>query len=399
MAEGRLGSTHSIDGVVMADAEHAPRGLRVLHLIDSGGLYGAERMLLALVAEQIRQGLAPMILSAGEPGIDVKPLETEARRLALPVTVWRMRPGLNLREAWRIAVWARSGRYQVLHAHGYKFNILLALLPQRVRGRDSVFVTTLHGYLRAPFATRLWVYEQLDRLALRRAQAVVIVAESMRPLLPRIQGRNGRRLVFIPNGIDPAPPEPLPLPPEIAAFTRRYRTNMVVVGRLSREKGLTDLLEAVAGARAELEDVGFTLIGDGPLRTALEAHIAAEGLQERFLLPGYLDGVAAHLGHFDALLLPSWTEGLPITVLEALRAGCPVIATRVGELPSVLGDCPGAALVPPHRPAELAAAIVRQANTAPGAAPSIASEERFRSEYTASTMAARYLSLYAATRG
>jgi hypothetical protein len=133
------------------------KGLRVLHLIDSGGLYGAERMLLALVAEQIRQGLAPMILSAGDPGIDDKPLETEARRLGLPVTAWRMRPGLNLREAWRIATWARSGRYQVLHAHGYKFNILLALLPRRVRGRDSVFVTTLHGYVRAPFATWLWI--------------------------------------------------------------------------------------------------------------------------------------------------------------------------------------------------------------------------------------------------
>ena len=72
-------------------------GMKVLHLIDSGGLYGAEKMLLSLVQEQVSQGLEPMILSAGEPGIDVKPIETEAKRKGLPLTPWRMSPGLNLK--------------------------------------------------------------------------------------------------------------------------------------------------------------------------------------------------------------------------------------------------------------------------------------------------------------
>lgn len=374
-------------------------GLKVLHLIDSGGLYGAERMLLALVAEQIRQGLAPMILSAGDPGIDDKPLEVEARRLGLPVRVWRMRPGLNLRQARRIAAWARAEGYRVLHAHGFKFNVLLALLPQRVRGSDTVFVTTLHGYVKPPFASWLWVYERLDRLALRRADAVVIVAEGMRGLLPGAVRRGGRRCAFIPNGIETDLPEPRPLPPAIAAFVRRHRVNLVVVGRLSREKGLEDLVEAVARHRAELQDLGFTLLGEGPLRAGLEQRIAAEGLQDHFLLPGYLDGVAHVLGHFDALVLPSWTEGLPITVLEALRGGCPVIATRVGELPALLRDCPSAMLVSPRDPEQLAAAILRFALAPPGPEAVALSRERFLVHHAASTMADRYRDLYAEVVG
>ena len=95
-------------------------GLKILHLIDSGGLYGAEKMLLSLVKEQVQQGLQPMILSAGELEIDEKPLEAEARRKGLPVTPWRMKPGLNLKESWKILVWAREHGYKLLHSQDRK---------------------------------------------------------------------------------------------------------------------------------------------------------------------------------------------------------------------------------------------------------------------------------------
>jgi hypothetical protein len=108
-------------------------GLKVLHLIDSGGLYGAEKMLLSLVQEQLKQGLDPMILSAGEPGTDEKPIEAEARNKGLPVTAWRMAPGLNLKESWKILKWAQDNKYQLLHSHGFKFNVLLGMYPAWIR--------------------------------------------------------------------------------------------------------------------------------------------------------------------------------------------------------------------------------------------------------------------------
>jgi len=78
--------------------------VKVLHLIDSGGLYGAEKMLLGLVSEQLKLGLYPLILSAGAPGIEEKALEAEARRLGLPLKLWRMKPGFNLKESLTITV-------------------------------------------------------------------------------------------------------------------------------------------------------------------------------------------------------------------------------------------------------------------------------------------------------
>ena len=90
-------------------------GLKVLHLIDSGGLYGAEKMLLTLVAEQVKMGLSPMILSAGEMGITEKALEIEAKRLGLPLCIWRMKPGFNFKESLKILRWAKTHKFQVLH--------------------------------------------------------------------------------------------------------------------------------------------------------------------------------------------------------------------------------------------------------------------------------------------
>ena len=159
-------------------------GMKVLHLIDSGGLYGAEKMLLSLVQEQVSQGLEPMILSAGEPGIDVKPIETEAKRKGLPLTPWRMSPGLNLKESWKILKWAQKNNYDLLHSHGFKFNVLLGMYPESLR--HIPMVVTLHGYVHAPRYSKMWLYESLDRFAIRRMRGVVLVGEAMKKELSLI---------------------------------------------------------------------------------------------------------------------------------------------------------------------------------------------------------------------
>jgi len=112
-------------------------GIKVLHMIDSGGLYGAENMLLDLVEEQQRQGLQPLILSAGTPDIGEKPLEVQARRRGLPVEPFRMRAGLNFRKGMELLRYAqREG-----------LDILLGLFPGGIREIPSI--VTLHGYARA----------------------------------------------------------------------------------------------------------------------------------------------------------------------------------------------------------------------------------------------------------
>ena len=155
----------------------ANENIKVLHLIDSGGLYGAEKMLLALVSEQIKHGIEPMIFSVGEPGIGPKPLEVEASRSGLPVTPWRMKPGFNLMEALKIMRWATDHDYSLLHSHGYKFDILFGLLPIKIRGLP--IISTVHGYVKAKFPRKIWFYELLDRIALRSVDHVIFVRKGI----------------------------------------------------------------------------------------------------------------------------------------------------------------------------------------------------------------------------
>ncbi|MCP1677159.1 glycosyltransferase involved in cell wall biosynthesis [Natronocella acetinitrilica] len=366
--------------------------MKVLHLIDSGGLYGAEHMLLTLAQEQVKQGLKPTILSAGEPSETEKAIEIEARRIGLNVIVARMRPGLNVGEAKRILSWARSEGFDLLHSHGYKFNILLGVLPKRLRGTMPL-ATTLHGYVNAYFGSRMSLYEILDRQILRRLDGIVVVNERMRERLPKEVVRSST-CVHIPNGIASELPEVGVLPSDIRDFTQRHRIVFTAIGRLSQEKGLDQLIRVAAVRRNELESIGFVIIGEGPSRLSLEELTEQLGLKENFHFPGYLPNAGQLLPHFHALVMPSHTEGLPITILEALRAGVPMIASAVGGIPAVLDHVPSASLIRPGNLHDLGRELVNMASRRPGAIDVETGKALFHQHYTSRIMADRYCRLY-----
>ncbi|MCK8516815.1 glycosyltransferase [Methylonatrum kenyense] len=366
--------------------------LRVLHLIDSGGLYGAERMLLALADEQARQGVVPLILSAGEHGVQEKPLEAEARRLGVPVTVWRMRPGLNLHQAWKILRWAREQGFQLLHSHGYKFNVLAGIWPRAIRRLP--LVCTLHGYVRAPRWTRSALYESVDRALLRRVDRVVIVNQRMRADLPPSLAASAH-CTFIANGIPSETPPVIPLPDDLAAWQRSHRVNLIAVGRLSPEKGFDRLVRIIGRHRHALSGIGLLIVGDGPQRSELERAIAEKDLSDMVRLGGYREDAAALLPHFDALVMPSLTEGLPITVLEALRARLPIFANAVGGLPAVLKAVPSARLLSVTDESAWAELLLDIAGTGVEAGDTAIGAAHFAAHYSASRMAAGYSCVYA----
>lgn len=317
--------------------------MKILHLIDSGGLYGAEKMLLALVSEQLKQGLEPTILSAGAPDIEQKALEAEARRLNLPVIPWRMKPGLNLKEAKRIIAWAKKQGFNVIHSHGYKFNILIGIWPQRMR---LPVITTLHGYVRAPRFSRIWLYEMLDRMVLPRMDAIVLVDEQMKAVLGLMQ--DSERVYTISNGVDiaaieqQAEDEPSP---EISHFLQTNSPVILGVGRLSREKAFEQLVEAFSAFSHRYPDSGLLIVGEGNCRPALDALISYHDLQDKVLMPGFCGNVPALMARASVLVIPSMTEGLPITLLEAMALGLPVVASAVGAIPTALDDGEGGWLV------------------------------------------------------
>ena len=310
--------------------------MKILHLIDSGGLYGAERMLLALVEEQQALGHEPMILSVGEPDIKEKAIEQEANRLGLPLKIWRMQPGLNRAETRRICQWAEEWGADALHSHGYKFNILLALFGRFYK--EIPFVATLHGYVHAPLFTRMWVYEKLDRIALGRIKAVVLVGEAMRKELPK-RLRNSDKIVTIRNGlhIEKATQKGTDVVPQkVDAFMGDHAPIILAVGRLSPEKQFGKLISSFEEFKRGFPKAGLVIAGEGSQRESLNHRVFELGLEEHVLLAGYCPNIPSIMSRSSLLVISSSTEGLTFTLLEAMALRLPIISTSVGEIPEVL---------------------------------------------------------------
>lgn len=311
--------------------------MKVLQVIDSGGLYGAERVLLTLIEQLGRVDVECRLASIGEPGLPDKPLETEARRRGVDVRRQTMAAGPDWRAARTLVAAAREEGFDLIHTHGYKANSLIAG-QSRARRRLPV-VATLHGWTATRRCSRVGSYETVERFALRRADRVVAVSETM---VQRwgLRRRYGRRLTVIPNGaaIASCGSANADLPAGMRAFIAD-RQSIFAAGRLSLEKGFDVLIDALAELRTTGIDVCLVVAGEGDERAALERRIRDLGLGEAVLMPGYLAEAGRFMRHFDVLAIPSRSEGLPLVLLEALVAGVPVAATAVGDMSAVLSSC------------------------------------------------------------
>ncbi len=369
--------------------------MKVLHLIDSGGLYGAEIMLLHLAQAQRKLGVQPVICSIGEAQAGDKQIEVAAEKNGIAVRRVRMRRGVNFRGAWQILKFARHERFDVLHSHGYKANILVGLVPRWIR--KIPFVSTLHGWTATEKKiTALHLYERLDQFSLRQHDAIVAVSDVMLRD-SRLSSSVRNRMTVIPNGI-PALDTDVPGADAVSAEAAGFRASGFVVGaigRLSREKAHCDLLEAVAVLKSQGRDVRAVIIGEGPERQRLQEVADRLGIGERLSLLGYRDRAEEYLRFFDLFVLTSITEGLPITLLEAMRAKVPIVATSVGGVPGVFCGTNGAMLVSPGNSAELAMAISAIMEDAAGARELAEnSHGLFVEKFTSDKMADGYMAVY-----
>jgi len=363
-------------------------GIKVLHVIDSGGMYGAEIMLLNLMEEQCKLGLHSILLSIEEPG-SRNGLRAAAQKRGLNAISLRLSRGYSISKAKEILQCAKNMAVNLIHSHGYKGNILIGSLPRSAR-RIPV-VSTIHGWTATKKFSKIWIYSLLDKFFLRRMDGVFYVNSLMRRIGGRAKGfviENGMpELSFDPDGA-------IESDPLVGEFIR----NGFIIGticRLSDEKGLKHLMRAVRFLSAKHADIKVVVIGEGPQEKELRKIISDESLSEKVLLAGYREAAYNYLPLFDIFVLPSLTEGLPITLLEAMQAEVPIIATRVGGMPGLLGDGKLGYLVEPADAQALADAVDKVRSGHEEAATMVNNARKAAlAKYSSRRMAEEYLKAY-----
>jgi glycosyltransferase involved in cell wall biosynthesis len=282
-------------------------------------------------------GAAADRLEAGAAALDVRALEVPTPRA--------LRPGAVLRLLRAI----RAERPTVVHVHlswplACRWGVPLARLA-----RVPAVVGTAQLYMRPGdiLRTRLHL-SGISRIIAVSHEVGARYADELR--VPR------HKLVVVPNAV--AIPATVPAPDRaLRASLLDGRPDYLVLtpARLDEQKGHADLLAAAV----EVPEATFALAGEGPLRAELEELARRLGVADRCLFLGHRDDVPALLAAADLFVLPSHFEGLPVSVLEAMSAGCPVVATEIGGTDEAVVDGESGLLVPPRNPAALGAAIRR----------------------------------------
>jgi glycosyltransferase involved in cell wall biosynthesis len=283
-------------------------------------------------------GRGPFVDALRQRGVDVVPL----RHLVAP-----LRPLADLRAVIELRRALASFRPDLVTLHSSKAGALGRLAA---RGSGVPVVYTAHGW---PFvegvpllgrATYRWV----ERLVAPLADRLVTVSEHDRRLARRAGVGTDAQLVCVHNGV----PD---VPARLRARPGEGPVRLVVVARLDVPKDPFTLLRALATLRARPWTLEW--IGDGPRRAPAEQLAACLGLADRCRFVGARDDVAERLSRASVLVLPTDREGLPLVVLEGMRAGLPVIASAVGGIPEAVLSGRTGLLVPPADAPALAHAL------------------------------------------
>lgn len=180
--------------------------------------------------------------------------------------------------------------------------------------------------------------EMVDRIAGRRFDQVVGCSLSVEDYLLYRHGYSPKQVSYVHNGWSGSPHEPSPDP---------ARHDVICVAQLRAQKNHGTLIDAIASVRVHVPDVRLLLVGEGPERDAIEAHVRKRDLTGCVQFLGSVDDVWPLLARSHVFVLPSSYEPLGIAVLEAMAAGLPVVASSVGGLREIVGDGSTGFLVPP----------------------------------------------------
>jgi glycosyltransferase involved in cell wall biosynthesis len=247
-------------------------------------------------------------------------------------------------------------RFDLVHSHGY-FADTIAAPATRLLGIPHV--ATCHGYINTSIALK--IYNRLDLAALANCQKIIAVSNGIQQYLVQ-RGLNPFKIDVIPNAVPTFSTQWLNAQRTKARSALAIHDQQFVmgyVGRLSIEKGIHHLIEALSIVRSQSNNsFHLFIIGDGPERSRLQEMSKKYSLNQHITFTGFQQEVSRYLNALDILVLPSLTEGTPMALLEAMSLGVPTVATRVGGVPDIVSDGVDGFLVRPGNAGHLAERIL-----------------------------------------
>ncbi|HWB85971.1 MAG TPA: glycosyltransferase family 4 protein [Bryobacteraceae bacterium] len=336
--------------------------MRLLHVVGESRFGGAARIILRLGQIVQAEGWQVDVLTTD-------PLFQQAVRdhglglVNLDVIRREIRPLWDLHGLLHLRQYLMAQPYHIVHTHTSKGGFIGRLAARLAA--VPVIVHTAHGFAfheASPASTRVF-YSALERLASGWCDRIVTVSEFHRAWAIELGMCRPQRIMAIPNGIAEVGRNKA-LEPTVLRHQLGARSGDVLVlsmARLAADKGLEYLIEAAAmllrtGCRAQI-----IIAGDGPARGRLEQLAASLGVSDRVSFIGFREDVGDLLAASDLVILPSLREGLSISLLEAMAAAKPIIASSIGSQREVAAHAEMAWLVPPANALALSQAILRLA--------------------------------------
>lgn len=357
----------------------------VLHLIETGGPGGAERMLLEVTRHLDASFHSTVgLLKSGW-------LEDQVKGRGLPYVLikgGRWKEFGRIRHLVRVV---RESAITVIHTHEFYMNVLGAAVS-RLTGVP--LVATVHGRNYYPDQGRR---RALYRFVASTATALVAVSEDLKAFFCQATGVPGEKVTVVYNGIDTSY-----WTPAVPDLARRQQIGIPseavvlgAIGNLYPVKRHIDLVRALPRIKAECPGVHAIILGRGDQKEILLREAALLGVSDRLHLLGFQEDTRPWMNIMDCFVMPSESEGMPLSLLEAMSVRLPVVVTAVGGIPEVVRPEHSGWLVPAHNSEVLADTVVRVIRN-PSLARSVAAQARLRIEeaFSAKAMASAYARLY-----
>lgn len=372
----------------MTRRDIASRKIRVLHFIQSCGVYGAESVILNLSREMKADGRYEPVIGCIVDGAESKADLVEAAEAqkieAHHFAVANSRVWLDLP---RVALQIRRLKIDVIHCHGYKPSVYAYLIGKMTGIRA---MATCHLWFiedDAPWKMRAMI--RVEKFLYRHFPAVVAVSDKIRDTLIAA-GAKQTKVHLVRNGIamgDFQIAEP--------AARKDNEFRVLNVARLAQQKGQCYLVAAAKIIKQARRDVRILIVGEGELRDELQQQIKEEQVEDIVTLVGFRSDVREMLQDSDLFVLSSLDEGMPISLLEAVATKVPAVVTPVGDIPKLIVDGETGLVVEKGKALPLAEAILSLAGNSKSRT-ELADRAwvKMRDVYSSAQMFARYDAIY-----